>query len=162
MATLIKNLRNNRQIVFDTGKFDDWCVYVVESNGVKKAPFDSTYFHDLHIISQQYQNNKVYNDFVAIYDLTGKSVSPTVIALIDNIVVSYNLDHQVLIEQWFAVLYAGMIAEENKTNAILKKRVKRLGMHQVLVLGMPANEAAKFSYGKKWRDLDAIMRPYGF
>jgi hypothetical protein len=66
------------------------------------------------------------------------------------------------VEQWFTVLYAGMIAEENKQNAILKKRVKRLGMHQVLMLNMPSSVAAKFSYGKKWRDLDAIMRPYGF
>jgi hypothetical protein len=55
-----------------------------------------------------------------------------------------------------------MIAEENKANAILKKRVKRLGVHQVLVLGMPPSEAAKFSNGKKWRDLDAIMKSNGF
>jgi len=162
MATLIKNLRNNRQVIFDTGRFDDWCVYVVESNGVKKAPFDSTYFSDLHSISQHYQNSKVYNDFVAIYDLTNRSINPQTITLIDNIVLTYNLEHQVVIEQWFSVIYAGMIAEENKANTILKKRVKRLGMHQVLILGMPATEAARFSYGKKWRELDAIMRPYGF
>ena len=61
-----------------------------------------------------------------------------------------------------AVLYSGMIAEENKNKAILKKRVKHLGMYQVLILGIPAKEAAKFSYGKSWRELDSIMREYGF
>ncbi len=55
-----------------------------------------------------------------------------------------------------------MIAEDNKENAILKKIVKRLEMHQVLILNMPARDAAKFSYGKNWRDLDAIMKPLGF
>ena len=162
MATLIKNLRNNRKVIFDTGKFDDWCVYVVESDGSMKAPFDSTYFGDLYTISKSYPNNKVYIDFVTIYDLTSKHIDHQVLSLIDNIVLSYNPQHHIIVEQWFSVIYAGMIAEENKQFAILKKRVKRLGMYQVLILGMSANDAAKFSYGKKWRDLDAIMRPYGF
>lgn len=35
-------------------------------------------------------------------------------------------------------------------------------MYQVLILGIPAKEAAKFSYGKPWRELDSIMREYGF
>jgi hypothetical protein len=55
-----------------------------------------------------------------------------------------------------------MIAEENKKNAILKKRIKRLGMHQVLIMGMPANQAASFSKGKNWRDLNEIMINLGF
>ncbi len=162
MATLIKGLRNNRQVLFDTGKFDEWCVYIVESDGTKKAPFDVTYFTDLHNISHHYPDGKVYQDFVAIYNLTSRTVNPQILTLIDKIVFTYNIEHQVIAEQWFAVIYAAMIAEENKAKAVLKKRVKRLGMHQVLILGMPANEAAIFSYGKKWRDLDTIMRSYGF
>jgi hypothetical protein len=46
-------------------------------------------------------------------------------------------------ELWFTVLYAGMISEENKTNAILKKRVKRLGIHQVLIQNSTPSEAGK-------------------
>lgn len=162
MPRLIKQLQNNRSVIFDSGKFDDWCVYVVESSGAKKAPFDETYFSDLHHISQNYSNNKVYNDFVLIYEQTTKTIDPGVLTLIDEIVATYNNEEKIIVEQWLTVIYAGMIAEENKKFAILKKRVKRLGMHQVLILNMPAREAAKFSYGKKWRDLDAIMRPLGF
>ncbi|MBX2931032.1 MAG: hypothetical protein KF781_03670 [Chitinophagaceae bacterium] len=162
MATLIKPLRNNRSVIFDTGKFDNWCVYVVESNGSKKAPFDETYFNDLYSIAQKYPQDKVYNDFVSIYDNTTKSIDIAVLALIDNITDTYNEDDKVIIEQWFTVIYAGMVAEENKQFAILKKRVKRLGLHQVMKLGIAAKDAAKFSYGKKWRDLDAIMKPLGF
>lgn len=162
MARLIKNLKNNRQVIFDTGKFDDWCVYIVESNGTKKAPYDVTYFSDLLNISQHYKNNKVYSDFVAIYDLTTKHIDQNVLNTIDKIVTTYQKQHQIIIEQWITVIYAGMIAEENKANAILKKRVKRLGIYQVLVLGIPPAVAANFSKGKKWRDLDAIMIPYDF
>jgi hypothetical protein len=162
MTQLIKNLQNNRSVIFDSGKFDKWCVYVVESNGSKNAPFDETYFNQLHQISQKYSNNKVYNDFVMIYERTTKIIDHEVLMLIDEIVATYNQEDKEIVEQWMTVIYAGMIAEENKVNAILKKRIKRLGMHQVLMLNMPARKAAKFSYGRKWRELDEIMRQFGF
>jgi bifunctional pyridoxal-dependent enzyme with beta-cystathionase and maltose regulon repressor activities len=82
--------------------------------------------------------------------------------LIDRIVSTYNHEDKIIVEQSLTVIYAGMIAEENKKNAILKKRIKRLGIHQVLILNMPAREAAKFSYGRNWRELDAIMSTFGF
>lgn len=112
MARLIKNLANNRSIIFGKGKFDDWCVYI-ESNGHKKAPFDETYFSDLYQISQKYVNNKVYNDFVQIYNLTTQQIDESVLHLIDTTVKTYKEEDQILVEQWMTVLYAGMIAEEN-------------------------------------------------
>jgi hypothetical protein len=162
MPRLIKKLKNNRSVVFDSGKFDDWCVYVEESNGIRKAPFDETYFTDLVQIAQKYKENKVYQDFVCIYENTTSTINQITLTLIDEIVSTYNIEDNVLIEQWFTVIYAGMIAEENKKNAILKKRIKRLGMHQVLIMGMPANQAASFSKGKNWRDLNEIMINLGF
>jgi hypothetical protein len=162
MATLIKNLRNSRKVIFDTGKFDEWCVYIVDSNGSKNAPYDTTYFTDIKRIANRYPENKIYEDFVLIYDQTTSEIDEDVLSLIDEIVDTYEEEDKTIIEQWFSVIYAGMIAEENKEKAILKKRVKRLGMYQVLVLNMLPSIAANFSKGKKWRDLDAIMKPYGF
>ena len=162
MGKLVKQLQNNKKVTFDKGKFDDWCVYVVESDGSRKAPFDETYFRDLYTISHKYPKNKVYNDFVNIYSRTTRSIDPSVLKLIDEIADTYEGEDRVIVEQWFTVIYAGMIAEENKEFTVLKKRIKRLGMHQVLILNMPAEEAAKFSYGKKWKELDLIMKPLGF
>jgi len=162
MSRLIKELKNNRKVVFGSGRFDDWCVYVVEANGISNAPLDVTYFYELNIISLKYPNQKVYNDFVQIYNRTDKFINKDVLTIIDTITCTYEDDDKEKIEQWFTVIYAGMIGEENKANAILKKRIKRLGMYQVLILNMPAAQAAKFSYGKKWRELDQLMRPYGF
>lgn len=161
MRKLIKLLKNNRQVIFDKGKFDDWCVYVVEQDGRKKAHFDTTYFTDLKAIANKYDAEKVYNDFVDIYNGTTKTIDKPILDLIDKIVETYNQDDKIIIEQWFAVLYGGMIAEENKQFAILKKRIKRLGMHQILKLDYEPNVAANFSRGKKWRELDAIMKPLG-
>ncbi len=162
MSRIIKQLVNNRQVIFDSGSFDDWCVYVVEENGSKKAPFDAEYFTDLKNISEHYELDKVYNNFIEIYNETSKVIDQNVLSLIDKLVSTYREEHQALVEQWFVVIYAGMIAEENKQFAILKKRIKRLGMHQILKLGYEPRIAANFSKGKKWRELDEIMKPLGF
>jgi len=71
-------------------------------------------------------------------------------------------DVWVEMDTWFTVIYAGMIAEENKANAILKKRIKRLGMHQLLLENFKSEEAANFSKNKKWQELDIIMKQKGF
>jgi len=162
MSTLVKNLQNNRSVVFDTGRFDNWCVYLVESNGYRIAPLDKIYFEELYHISKKYPTNKVYSDFISIYHITTKNIAPKALVLIDEIVETYKSEDRMIVEQWLTVIYAGMIAEENKEKAILKKRVKRLGMYQVLVLEYPADEAAIFSKGKKWKELDRMMKGYGF
>jgi hypothetical protein len=59
-------------------------------------------------------------------------------------------------------LYAGMVAEENKDKAILKKYIKRLGVHQVLIEKMPAEIAANYSRGKNWRELKLECEARGF
>ena len=162
MATLIKALRNDRNVVFDSGLFDNWCVYVQETNGQRIAPRDNTYFAELHSIAQKYPNNKVYADFVKIYDLTTPEIETDVLLLIDEIVETYNDEDKIAVEQWFSVIYGGMIAEENKANAVLKKRIKRLGMYQVLIQNMDPDIAANYSKGKKIAELSPLMRSYRF
>lgn len=157
---LIKNIKNSRKVVFDQGKFDSWCVYVIEANGNRKAPFDEEYFSDLQQINYKYTNDKVYNDFILIYEPTNINIEKGVLDIIDKIVETYDDEDKILIEQWFTVIYAGMIAEENKLNAILKKRIKHLGVFQSLVLNMKPKDAATFSKGKRWRELDEIMKQY--
>jgi hypothetical protein len=162
MAILIKNLRNDRKVTFDKGRFDDWCVYVVESNGSKAPPYDTNYFKYFERITQYYPENKIYEDFVLIYDQTTSKIDEDVLILIDKIVDTYKEKDRTLVEQWFSVIYAGMIAEENKNGTVLKKRIKRLGMYQVLVLNMSPGDAANFSRGKKATELSPLMKSYGF
>ena len=44
MRRLIQQSDENTSIFFDRGKFDDWCVYIKDTNG-KRAPLDTEYFN---------------------------------------------------------------------------------------------------------------------
>ena len=43
MERLIQRINKDISIFFDSGSFDDWCVYIRDSNG-KRAPLDIEYF----------------------------------------------------------------------------------------------------------------------
>lgn len=159
---LIRKIAEQREIVFDKGKFDNWCVYIVEANGSRRAPTDEEYFADLQRLGRKYGGNKIYSDYLKLYELTGSVINNDVLDLVDLIKEDYIAEDRNQIEQWFCVLYAGMVAEENKAGAILKKRIKRLGMFQVLMLNQSPEFAAKFSLKKTCRMLDKIMKDYGF
>jgi hypothetical protein len=55
-----------------------------------------------------------------------------------------------------------MIAEENKENTKLGKRIKRLGMYQTLVEKLDPFLAANFSRGMKWQEIDEECHKRGF
>ena len=55
-----------------------------------------------------------------------------------------------------------MIAEENKEHSILGKRIKRLGVHMLLIDGEPVNYAANFMRGVGWKELDKMCKERGF
>lgn len=141
-------------LYFATGRFDDWLVWLEWPEGAKRlAPHDTWYFQKM---SKWPDKLGAYHRFIQIYDKTTAEVDPEVFTLIDQIAVSKQ-EAVVL-----AVLYAGMVAEENKENAVLKKRIKRLGVFQVLVLEYDPVRAANFSRGKKVAELDPLMQRYGF
>jgi hypothetical protein len=83
-----------------------------------------------------------------IYNRTTKNVDSKVFELIAVISRFYDSDATEM-ELWLNVIYAGMIAEENKENAILKKRIKRLGMHQVLIEGISPERRSCFQQRQK-------------
>ena len=148
-------------IEFDSGKFDDWCVYVAESGIGRYAPNDERYFSRLKTLGERHGRQQIYDDFVVFYQMTDANLNPQVLQTIRKLSLKYGTDsHE--IGKWFAVIYAGMVAEENKQFAILKKRIKRLGMHQVLVDSKSPAFAATFSRGRKWHELDALMKTKGF
>ena len=161
MPQKLNSFSNGGFIEFDSGCFDGWCVFVTSPGNDRFAPNDVQYFTRLKVLGEKYGPQKVYDDFVVIYNRTTKNVDPKVFELIAVLSRFYNSD-AVEMEIWLNVVYAGMIAEENKENAILKKRIKRLGIHQVLIDNLSPEKAAVFSKGKKWKELDEIMRSKGF
>lgn len=71
-------------------------------------------------------------------------------------------EHELEMSIDFSILYAGMIAEENKEFSYLGKRIKRLGVYQTIYQVLTPEESANFSRGKKYRVLDALCRSLGF
>ena len=149
MKKLIKKIDSETEIYFDTGKFDNWCVYIKDSSGIK-APLDIEYFSFFKELAEDCSAQRVYDEFVSIYLKVTDSLSQEVVNFIISVAIN------------FIVIYASMIAERNKEFAILKERIKRLGMHQILIEGMSVYDAANYSKGKKWRDLDKLCKSKGF
>lgn len=159
--TLIQTFSDGSSLSFDYGKFDRWCVYLEQPNQPKHAPTDLQYFMKLRQLGQTHGCKKIYNDFLKFYTLTSKNIEQPVLDLISKISTTYN-DDALEIEILFTIIYAGMIAEENKEFTKLKKRIKRLGIHQTLIDKESPEFASNFSKGKKWRELDQLCKAKGF
>ncbi|MBN1365892.1 MAG: hypothetical protein JW976_13875 [Syntrophaceae bacterium] len=161
MGKLIKKFSDGSTLEYDWGIFDDWCVYLTKAGAMRYAPKDVEYFTRLHQLSSSHSAKKIYEDFVEVYNRTTKKIDNAVLALITDISRKYGSD-ELEVDVLLSIIYAGMVAEENKENAILGKRIKRLGMHQVLIQNITPATAAHFSKGKKWRVLDVECKNRGF
>ena len=161
MICHIKVLSNGILLAFGRGRFDHWCVYMLKPGKKWYAPRDRQYFKALKVLGDKVGAEKVYHDFVAVYERTTGKLEPSVIGLIDRLAADYGEDAEV-VELWFTVIYAGMVAEENKKHAILKKRIKRLGIHQLLAENMAPEKAASFSRNKREWMLDILCQRRGF
>jgi hypothetical protein len=103
----------------------------------------------------------IYDDFVVIYERTTANLDKQVLEDITELSRKYGAN-AVETDVWLTVIYAGMIAEENKRGAVLKKCIKRLGMHQLLVENQTPAFSASFSRGKKVSELLPLIRSKGF
>src|SRR5262249_368879 len=104
---------------------------------------------------------RLYKDFLKIYEKTDTSLNAPVLSLISELASTYPT-HEKEFDLLITCLYAGMVAEENKDGTILRKRIKRLGVHQVLVEERPALYAANFSRGKQWQEIAVECEIRGF
>lgn len=161
MGRIVRDFKDGSVLEYDRGAFDDWCVYLTRPNMARHAPKDYQYFKRLTEYAAKYGNNQLYNDFIQIYNATTKVVDDSVFKLIDMLSAKYgNEETDIAID--FSIIYMGMVAEENKAYTKLGKRVKRLGIHQVLIDGLEYETAANFSRGKKWKELDNECKQRGF
>ena len=161
MPRLIKKVIDGSIITFDKGSFDDWCVFLSRPHLRRYAPKDTEYFTALKEMGTAHGADIIYTDFLHVYRKTTTEIDAHVTSLITRLSHKYKSD-SLMFDIWMSVIYGGMIAEENKENAILKKRIKRLGMHQVLMEDMEPAQAANFSKGLKWTVIDEICKEKGF
>jgi len=158
---LIKRFADGSVLEFDKGNFDNWCVFLTRPGHARFAPKDWQYLTRLQELAAIYSSEKVYSDFVSIFDATTQSLDPrliSIITIISNDYTQYVLRADIV----FSLLYAEMIAEENKNFAPLGKRIKRLSVYQVVMENLSPREAATFSIGRPWQELAHLCTSRGF
>ena len=158
---IIKEFKDGSFLEYNIGRIDQWCVYYTNKEG-RKAPKDTDYFGELYQFSKKYGVDKIYSDYVKIYDKTGKSVDKEVLTYITEIAKEYEEKDILPIDIMFSVLYLAMISEENKAYSKLGKRIKRLGVYSLLKENKTIEESATFMNGMKWREIDKICSKRGF
>ncbi len=158
---IIRSFRDGSVLEFGAGRFDAWCVYLTRPGRPRYPPRDVDYFAQLRSLALRHGAQLLYADFLAIYHRTTRQASPHVLEMIYHMANAYD-DDALEADILLSILYAGMIAEENKRRSRLRKRVKRLGVHQVLFEGLAPEEAATFSKGKPWEviDLECTVRHF--
>ena len=161
MGKLIKRFSDGSFLEYARGRFDDWCVYYTTASGEAYPPKDNEYFEKLKELSNKHGNKKLYNDFVKVYDWTDKVVDSVVLLRISELSTEYGedtLDTDII----FSTLYVTMISEENKAGTRLGKRIKRLGVHVLLIEDFSVDYAANFMKNKSWRYISNLCDIRGF
>ena len=161
MGQIIKTFSDGSFIEYDRGKFDEWCVYYTNSNGKRNPPKDTEYFEQLKNLAETYGADRIYNDFVEVYIWTKKSVEEDTLTKITELADTYG-DDSLVIDVIFSILYVAMIAEENKAFTKLGKRIKRLGIHVLLLEDKSVFYAANYMKGKNWREISTDCQQRGF
>jgi hypothetical protein len=149
---------------FGRGSFDDWCIHLKGNHSFERFPTDNATLATLDKWKQHRSAEDIYQDFCTIYDrVTAHATyeyTREVIAHIEELAFKYPDYFEACVIWTF--FYMGMIAEENKANAILKKRIKRLGVYQVLIEGVSPKIAAHYSRGQSADYLDKVCYYRGF
>lgn len=162
MGQLIKVFSDGSYIEYGRGNFDGWCVYEIRPDtGYRRPPRDIDYFQTLKNLAEKYGADRIYHDFCKVYTLTDKNLSPTVLQFITELSEEYGED-AVVVDKTFSIIYCGMIAEEQKAGTRLGKRIKRLGIHVLLMDNQTVGYAANFMRGMGWRDIDRHCQERGF
>jgi hypothetical protein len=161
MATVIAEFPDGSILDYDQGKFDTWCLYLTRPGVSRHAPSDIQYFNQLKQYADKYSAEQVYEDFVRIYDATELTRNIEVHKLIREISQKYNGD-SLEVEILFNILYAAMLSEQNRAGTRLGKRIKRLGVHQLLIEDCTVDRAAGFSRNQSWRFIAAECQQRGF
>ncbi|MCI9216866.1 hypothetical protein AALA78_07590 [Lachnospiraceae bacterium 42-17] len=161
MSQLIKTFNNGAFLEYDRGSFDDWCVYLTHPDGRREPPRDMDYFTQLKVLSDKYGIQTIYNDYVKVYELTEKQVDQQVLKAISQIASFYGGD-ALQVDIIFSILYMAMIAEEQKANTRLGKRIKRLGVYKLLYENKTVYEAANCMRGMGWREISNLCIERGF
>lgn len=147
------NDENTLCIFFARGKIDNWCAYIAKQDEDRKwrlyAPTDKYYFERIFYVAynqdKAYPNRKesaytkLFNEILHISEIMyfdPKSIDIQICNEIDRIVAMYGEENETyanMLKLALYEIYYGMVAEENKDGTILGRKIKILGLHDMLI-----------------------------
>lgn len=161
MLREVKRLRNGTVFSYGMGSYDEWCVYESNLEVRAKRVGDHDYFKKIRELGNIYEISDVFKTFCSIYNRTTTEINENILKDISETCEQYEDDYDKA-EYAFCLLYLSMVAEMNKEYSRLGKRVKGLGIHQLLFQKMKIHDIANFTRGKKWFEVAAACERYGF
>jgi hypothetical protein len=161
MGELIASFSDGSYLEFSRGRFDAYCVFEVTPEGKRVPPRDTDYFDTLIRCGEVLTKQQVYDDFVVVYELTSNLLDVNVIKTISGLAARYS-PLQLEFSKAMTMVYAGMIAENNKAYTKLGKRIKRLGLFMLLNESGSVDFSANFMRGKGWQEIDRMCQERGF
>ena len=162
MKRLIKTFSDGAFLEYDRGAIDDWCVYMTDPSGARKPPLDRDYFTELKELADKYSVDKVYSDFVTIFDSTTRDIDKAVLLQITDMANGYNADDALAVDKLFTTFYMAMTSEENYPRTKLGRRIKRLAAYEILFNDRPVANAVVFMKKMGWREIAALCEERGF
>ena len=160
MGRLVKEFPDGSFLEYDRGKIDSWCVYMTNPDGVRRPPLDRDYFNELKALADEYGAERVYRDFVDIYDSTTRDIDENVLEHITQMAKTYGDPLEV--DKLFTTFYMAMTSEENYPNTKLGRKIKRLAAYEILFGGRDVDNAVVFMKRMGWKEIDALCCERGF
>lgn len=159
-VSLIIPFQDSTFLAYTRGQFDNWRVTFMTKEGKAMESPRDTYFFDyyLSLATPQVSTKKIFNALKHLSRHIRKD-SPTEFEYLREEVVSVAnqllipSEHHLRFEKATMSLLAAMLSEEKKKFTKLGKKLKILGLYQVLVQGMAPEKAANWSRGKAWKDI---------
>ena len=153
-------LADFQSMEFDSRREYKWFVYFDQANADRQHTGYVENLRELQNFATRYSPDRLYRDFVKIYDATEINVNPKTLDLIAEISESY-YDDAANINYLFTLIYFALLSEHNKKNQQLGKRIKRLAVYQALFDKVQAEEV-RYHVPRKWWLIDAQCSQRGF
>lgn len=147
---------------FVFGSFDPWCVEYFKNNEAQERITDEISFKALLVYGKKVGYHNEYEDFVEIYNMMSDGIDETEISKRIEIISEKYEEYKLKVNKLFHFLFMCMIAEDNKKRTVLGKRIKRLGVHRLLIEGISPKVAANETKHVKSNKISNMCTERGF
>ncbi len=148
------------QLTFGKGPSADWAIYMKRPNQRSKESTMADCILGLNALGERYGGERLYSNFLQIYDLATTEICDEVFSTIYSIAQEYSSDLMDVM-LLFSEIYAHMVALENNADVKGGKIRCRLAVYMLLMEDQDAKFVTTFVRKAKKDDIDNICELKG-